>query len=423
MQGIHLTADLFDCKAARDLMIDRGVLQEACIRLVRRSGLTVVGDDFHQFADFNEQPGGVTGLVLLAESHLAVHTWPELDAVTLDVYVCNFTSDNTSKAQMLTDELVRLFAPERANRNSLLRGVPQSPDSPDPAHLAIEWLTPDVVHGFARRRPPRVVETGLQRLEWHDTRALGRMFSLDGAFMASERDEFIYHECMVHVPALAHNAPRHALVMGGGDGCSARELLRYAGIERIIVAELDPEVIDTCRREFADVNRRALDDPRVEVRIGDAFEALRKPRVNDPRFDLVVMDLTDPGGADSESGSHASALYSRETYELIRSRLTPGGLVTLHIGSAFHHPDRFRRTLSDLRDVFRHVAAYKAYMPLYGCEWGLAVASMSHDPGTLSAADIKARLAQHHIEGLRFYSPRVHASLFAWPLYAEALGA
>ena len=90
MQGLHLTADLFDCRSSRELMADRGVLQEDCIRLERRSGLTVVGDDFHQFASVDGEPGGVTGLVLLAESHLAVHTWPELNAVTLDVYVCNF---------------------------------------------------------------------------------------------------------------------------------------------------------------------------------------------------------------------------------------------------------------------------------------------------------------------------------------------
>jgi len=416
MQGLHLTADLFDCACARALLTDRGTLQEACIRLVRQSGLTVVGDDFHQFANVNAEPGGVTGLVLLAESHLAVHTWPELDAVTLDVYVCNFHHDNSARAQALTDQLVQLFAAGRANRNQLQRGVPQSPDSPDAAHLALEWLTPDVVHGLARRRPPEVLDTALQRLEWHDTRALGRVFSLDGAFMASERDEFIYHECMVHVPALTHGDPRSALVMGGGDGCSARELLRYPGIERIIVAELDPGVVASCRQQFAGVNGGALDHPRVEIRIGDALDALRQTQ---QRFDLVIMDLTDPG----DEARHADALYSRSTFELIRSRLSQQGVLTLHIGSAFHHPERFRRTLADLRAVFPEVAAYKAYMPLYGCEWGLAAASLQGSPATLSATNVRAGLARHGIEGLRFYSPRVHASLFAWPPYAEVLGA
>lgn len=417
MQGLHLTADLFQCACRDDLLTDRGTLQESCIRLVRQAGLTVVGDDFHQFADPAGEASGVTGLVLLAESHLAVHTWPELDAVTLDVYVCNFRQDNTSKAQMLTDSLVELFNPGRANRNSLQRGAPNAPDSPDRDHLALEWLTPDVVHGFARRRPPEIIQTPMQRLEWHDTRALGKVFSLDDAFMASERDEFIYHECLVHVPALTHGAPQSAFVMGGGDGCSARELLRYDGIKQIVVAELDPVVVASCRQQFAQVNDGALDNPRVDVRIGDALATLRD---SDQRYDLIVMDLTDPC---DDGNSPANALYSPETYALIRSRLTQSGLLTLHIGSAFYHPERFRRTLNELRSVFGEVAAYKAFMPVYGTEWGMACASMQGNPVRLTVTDIAARLATHRIDGLRFYSPRVHASLFAWPAYAEALGA
>ena len=417
MQGLHLTADLFKCACSPDLLTDRGALQETYIRLVRQADLTVVGDDFHQFADVAGEASGVTRLVLLAESHLAVHTWPELNAVTLDVYVCNFRQDNTTKAQVLTDSLVELFRPERANRNRLQRGAPNAPDSPDRDHLALEWLTPDVVHGFARRRPPEIIQTAIQRLEWHDTRALGKVFSLDDAFMASERDEFIYHECMVHVPALTHGAPQSAFVMGGGDGCSARELLRYAGIKRIVVAELDPVVIASCRQHFAVVNDGALDNPRVDIRVGDALVTLHS---SDERYDLIVMDLTDPGGDET---SPANALYSPETYALIRSRLSPNGLLTLHIGSAFYHPERFQRTLSELRSVFTQVAAYKAFMPVYGTEWGMACASVRGNPSQLAAIDVKAGLASNHIDGLRFYTPRVHASLFAWPAYAELLGA
>lgn len=423
MQGLHLTADLFDCAAPRELLLDRGALQAACIRLVRDARLTVVGDDFHQFPQVDGAPGGVTGLVLLAESHLAVHTWPELNAVTLDVYVCNFRSDNSAKAQALAEALIRLFMPARIERNQLQRGVPTVAPAvvtaPATADVSTEWLARDVLHGFSRRHPPTVLQTPLQRMEWHDTHALGRMFTLDGAFMASEGDEFIYHECMVHVPALTHGNPSSAFIMGGGDGCTARELLRYPGMERIVVAELDAMVVASCRDHFGDVNARSLDHPKVEIRIGDALATLRA----DPaQYDLIVMDLTDPGAPD-DAGGHANALYHPESYALIRSRLTADGLLTLHIGSAFHHPERFRRTLADLRDVFPEVVAYKAYMPLYGCEWGLACASNGLNPTQLNAADMARRLARHQISGLRFYTPRVHASLFAWPAYAEALGA
>ena len=126
MQGIHLTADLFQCACVRDLLVDRGVLQEACIRLVRGAGLTVVGDDFHQFANFEDQPGGVTGLVLLAESHLAVHV-AELNAVTLDVYVAISNTTTPAKRRVLTDLLVALFVPERSNRNRCNVACPARP--------------------------------------------------------------------------------------------------------------------------------------------------------------------------------------------------------------------------------------------------------------------------------------------------------
>lgn len=417
MQGLHLTADLFNCACSPELLSDRGALQETCIRLVKQAGLTVVGDDFHQFSDIAGDASGVTGLVLLAESHLAVHTWPELKAVTLDVYVCNFRQNNTSKAQALTDSLVALFAPLRSHRNSLVRGVPDSPDSPDEHQLKLEWLTPDIVHGFARGRPLETIQTEFQRLEWHDTRSLGRTLSLDGAFMLSERDEFIYHECMVHVPALAHAAPRSAFVMGGGDGCTARELLKYTSIERIVIAELDPAVVASCRQHLAIVNQGALDDSRVKIVIGDAMQTLTDQSES---FDLIVMDLTDPGDGED---SPANTLYSKASFKLIRSRLSPGGLMTAHIGSPFYHPERFSKTLADLRSVFSQVAAYKAFMPIYGAEWGMACASNRTDPRALSEAEISERLTERAIADLRFYTPRVHASLFAWPAYAEKLGA
>jgi S-adenosylmethionine decarboxylase proenzyme len=120
MQGLHLTADLFDCRDAAGLMRDGAALAALCERLATHAGLTVVGRQFHAFAPHGD--AGVTGVLLLAESHLAVHTWPELRAVTLDVFVCNFGADNSDKAQRLVDALVQRFEPQRAQRQQLLRG-------------------------------------------------------------------------------------------------------------------------------------------------------------------------------------------------------------------------------------------------------------------------------------------------------------
>jgi len=122
MQGIHLTADLFGCRDPANLMRDGAALSALCEQLARDADLTVVGRQFHAFAPQGD--AGVTGVLLLAESHLAVHTWPELCAVTLDVFVCNFAGDNSYKARQLVDALVQRFEPERVQHQQLSRGRP-----------------------------------------------------------------------------------------------------------------------------------------------------------------------------------------------------------------------------------------------------------------------------------------------------------
>jgi S-adenosylmethionine decarboxylase len=119
MQGLHLTADLHDCAVDRPEMTDAPALRALCLRSVDAAGLRPVGEVFHRFAD----GGGVTGVVLLAESHIAVHTWPELGAVTLDVYVCNFGADNSARARSLLAALEGAFAPRRCERHAIERGA------------------------------------------------------------------------------------------------------------------------------------------------------------------------------------------------------------------------------------------------------------------------------------------------------------
>ena len=123
MQGLHLTADLRDCRADSPLMTDPAALRARCLSAVVEAGLSAVAELFHRFpAPPEGGPAGITGVVLLAESHLAVHTWPELGAVTLDVYVCNFGADNSARAQALMDALQAAFAPGAAERHALERG-------------------------------------------------------------------------------------------------------------------------------------------------------------------------------------------------------------------------------------------------------------------------------------------------------------
>ena len=126
MHGLHLTADLRDCPVDRPVMTDPPALRALCLAAVHAAGLQPVAELFHRFAAAPgadpAAPVGITGVVLLAESHLTVHTWPEIGAVTLDIYVCNIDADNSQRAQTALDTLIAAFAPGRIERHALQRG-------------------------------------------------------------------------------------------------------------------------------------------------------------------------------------------------------------------------------------------------------------------------------------------------------------
>jgi len=254
-------------------------------------------------------------------------------------------------------------------------------------------------------------QTPFQLLEVYDTPEMGRIFRLDGFNMTSERDEFFYHENLVHPAAVAHPAPRRALVIGGGDGGSSEELLKHPSLEQVHMAELDPAVIEVSRAQFGRVHRGVFDNPRLKVTVGDGLAYLRETPV---RYDLVSMDLTDPVGPSVE-------LYSPATFALAKGAMAAGGALTLHIGSPFSHPDRVRATLASLRQVFRVVTPYFAYIPLYGSIWGFACASDSLDPSTLEPAAVERVISARGLKELQYYNGDTHRAVFALPNYVKAL--
>ena len=256
-----------------------------------------------------------------------------------------------------------------------------------------------------RRRTP------YQLLEVYDTPDLGRIFRLDGCNMTSERDEFFYHENLVHPAAVAHPAPKRALVIGGGDGGSSEELLKHPSLEVVHMAELDPDVIEVAKAQFGKVHRGVFDDPRLKVTVGDGLAYLRGTTV---RYDLVAMDLTDPVGPSVE-------LYSPATLALARRAMTPDGALTLHLGSPFSHPERVRATLGNLRQVFRRVTPYFVHIPLYGSIWGFACASDQLDPRALSPQEVDRIVAERKLAHLQYYNGETHQAVFALPNYVRAL--
>lgn len=423
MHGLHLTADLYQCKGDERYMLDADAIAELCREQTHAAGLTLVDDTWVKFPPYEGQPGGVTGTVLLAESHLAIHTWPETGSVTIDVYVCNFSDDNSGKARALMEGVIAAFAPLRVLRQQLMRGD-ISMASPAAAGgdaeamtstsvedgWAMEQLTPHARFGY-QATPLEKLQTPYQQLELLQTPEFGKVLRLDGRFMTSEKEEFFYHEALVHPAAMAHPAPRNALILGGGDGGAAEELLKHPSIQHVVLAELDEAVVQFSRQHLQAVHRGALDDVRLQVCIGDGMALMDSTQ---ERFDLVLMDLTDPD-------TPASALYSPSSLARMKRVLAPGGALVLHLGSPVFHGDQVAELARSLREQFAVVRCYGLYIPLYGAYWGLAIASDSLDPASLSAEQIAQRLQQRYVQDLQYYSAEVHGALFALPAYYRQL--
>jgi len=408
MEGLHLTADLLDCQGAPGLMTSAAALADLCRRATLEAGLTIVGEHWHKFPPHAGAPGGVTGVLLLAESHLAVHTWPERAGVTLDVYVCNFTEDNSPRAQAVLSALVAAFRPGRCEREQIARGVRAGPA---PAgELLLEPLNPASWYGFRFEKRLLSRRSAFQHLELFESKQLGRTLLLDGRFMTSEADEFFYHEALVHPAAITHAAPRNVLILGGGDGGAAEELLKHPSVERVTLVDLDAEVVNVAREHLACIHRGALDDPRVRVLCEDGAAFVRGTR---DRYDLVLLDLTDPETA-------AGPLYTEGFLRELRAILAPGGMVVLHLGAPFYEPEQVRGLAATLHGVFDRVNAFGLHVPLYGAYWAFAVASQDAAPAGLDPTVVRDRLRMRAIGDLRYYNAEVHRALFALPnFFAE----
>jgi len=281
-------------------------------------------------------------------------------------------------------------------------------EPPCAAELIVERLADDVDYCIRGGRLRERVRTAHQEIDVWDTPRFGRLFRLDGCAMTSERDEFHYHENLAHVAAVPHPAPTRALIIGGGDGGSAEELLKHPTMERIVIVELDAGVVDVARRHLQAVHRGALDDPRVELRIGDGLEYVAGCQGAGASFDLIVLDLTDPVGA-------SRPLHDEPFFRDCKALLADGGALSLHLGSANFQRAQVRSIVHRLRAAFALVRPYFLYVPLYGSLWGFAVASDTLDPALLTPEAIDSRIAARGIGRLQHYNGAVHCAQFALP--------
>jgi spermidine synthase len=264
---------------------------------------------------------------------------------------------------------------------------------------------------FTADRLIEAITSAFQTIEVFETQDFGKLMRIDGCNMVSERDEFFYHENLVHPVATAHANPQNVLIIGGGDGGAAEEILKHPSINNVTLCELDVAVVEMSKRHFASVHRGVFDDRRLSLVIGDGIKFIDEAR---EKFDLITLDLTDPIG-------EAKALYSQAFFAQCKAKLGMGGALTIHIGSPFSHPSRIRESMASLRATFRIVTAWFVHIPMYGATWGFACGSDALDVREISAAEIDRRLAERGVDHRQFYNGIMHHAMQAHPEYIHAL--
>lgn len=254
-------------------------------------------------------------------------------------------------------------------------------------------------------------QTDILYLEILQTRTLGEMILMDGCPEICAVDVSTYHEAMVHPACIIHGGVRDVFVAGGGEGVMLRELLRHSDVDRIVQCDIDRRAILAFEEHLPHWHQGSFSDPRVELRFGDARAELDRC---DETYDLVLVDVTAP-----TAGGPSNRLFTREFYELVRSRLKPAGVVVAQAQSVNpNNLECFATLHRTISAVFETVEPMHYPFVSTGDDWGLLFATHGHghDPTALGVAEVERRIAQRGL-ALSFYSGRCHQSLFNLPKY------
>lgn len=249
--------------------------------------------------------------------------------------------------------------------------------------------------------------TGQQHLVIFENPTFGRMMALDGATQVAERDEFVYHEMMVHVPVFAHGHVRKLLIVGGGDGGILREAARHRGIEKITMVEIDPAVTDFAKAHLPSVSAGAFGDPRLDLVFADGAEFVRSAP---EKYDVVIVDSTDPVGP-------GAVLFEESFYRDAKARLADGGVIVTQNGVPFLQPEELARTMAKFKRLFRCGRCYLATIPTY--VGGAMAMGWATDDEKLDTVDIETLTQRFREAGFptRYYTPAVHRAAFALPAF------
>lgn len=251
------------------------------------------------------------------------------------------------------------------------------------------------------------INTDHQHLVIFNNSQFGRIMALDGVIQTTERDEFVYHEMMAHVPMFAHGNAKKVLIIGGGDGGMLREVLRHPGVEQVTQVEIDQAVVDMCTKYLPNHSAGAYEHEKTKVVIADGVDYVNE---TEEKYDVIISDCTDPIGP-------GEVLFSSRFYEGCKNCLTPGGVFVAQNGVSFMQIDEVSTTAQRLKPYFADQSFYSAAVPTY--VGGIMTFAWATDNQALRGLDASTLRERFDKAGFktRFYTPELHQASFALPQY------
>lgn len=272
-----------------------------------------------------------------------------------------------------------------------------------------EFHAPDVKHSIRVNRHLYSQKSNYQQIDIFDTPEFGRVLTLDGNVMLTERDEFIYDEMITHVPMSVHPDVRDVLVIGAGDGGVVKELTRYSSIEKIDLVEMDNQVLEACRIYLPE-NASKLDEERVHIYYDNALRFIRKCH---SAYDLIIVDSTDPFGP-------SEGYFTREFYGICYNALRDDGIMVNQQGSPFYKQDAdaMRRSHQRIVSTFPISRVYQAHIPTYAAGyWLFGFASKKYHPIDDFNAEKWNKLGLY----TEYYTTKLHIGSFYLPAFLEKM--
>jgi len=281
-----------------------------------------------------------------------------------------------------------------------------------PGFYFIEPFTEDFLRILRVEKVLFQGRTKHQLVHCFESRIFGKMLFLDGKIQSAEVDEGIFHECLVHPALLSHPRPQKVLILGGGEGATLREVLRYDCVKRVMMIDLDRQLVQISRRYLPEWSKGAFLSSRVKLLFREARSYVEKTK---HKFDVVISDLTEP-----LRGTPSVPLFTREFFTRVFEILGDSGVFVLQAGSADPHYFHFFGSCArTLKEVFPIVRPYWIFMFSFSLPWGFVLASRAVDPLKLGELELGRRLAERKVRGLGYYRPKLHRTLFSLPPYLD----